>query len=146
MYKPSAENQTSKRDCWKRIEDVIKMSRMTTNAFARHIGLARGENLYQIKRGNNGISLDLANRITAKFPEVSKLWLLTGDGQMISGDAPAGPWSNIGTPNSEAFIGFAAALILPKLVNKSECRDPYMVAVNHAEKLMAALAKKGGEQ
>ena len=55
-------------------------------------------------------------------------------------------YSNIGTPNSEAFIGFAAALILPKLVNKSECRDPYMVAVNHAEKLMAALAKKGGEQ
>lgn len=59
------------------------MSRMTTNAFARHIGLARGENLYQIKRGNNGVSLDLANRITAKFPEVSKLWLLTGDGRCL---------------------------------------------------------------
>lgn len=146
MYKENAENQTPKRDCWKRIEDVIKMSRMTTNAFARHIGLARVENLYQIKRGNNGVSFDVADRIVAKFPEVSKLWLLTGDGQMINGDAPAGPWSNIGTPNSKAFLGFTAALLLPELVNKSECRDPYTLAVDHAEKLMAALAKKGGKQ
>ena len=108
--------------------------------------MARGENLYQIKRGNNGVSLDVADRIVAKFPEVSKLWLLTGDGQMINGDAPAGPWSNIGTPNSKAFLGFAAALLLPELVNKSECRDPYTLAVDHAEKLVAALAKKGGQQ
>ena len=137
---------TNKNENWERLESVIRWANMTINYFGRYIGLSRSENLYQIKRGNNGVSLDLANRITAKFPEVSKLWLLTGDSQMISGDAPAGPWSNIGTPNSEAFIGFAAALILPKSVNKSECRDPYMVAVNHAEKLMAALAKKGGEQ
>ena len=105
-----------------------------------------GRNLYQIKRGNNGVSLDVADRIVAKFPEVSKLWLLTGDGQMINGDAPAGPWSNIGTPNSKAFLGFAAALLLPELINKSECRDPYTLAVDHAEKLVAALAKKGGQQ
>ena len=31
---------------------------MTANAFARHLGLPRGENLYQIKRGNNGIVYD----------------------------------------------------------------------------------------
>ena len=65
---------------------------------------------------------------------------------MINGDAPAGPRSNIGTPNSKAFLGFVAALLLPELVNKSECRDPYTLAVDHAEKLMAALAKKGGQQ
>nr|WP_300100701.1 S24 family peptidase [uncultured Alistipes sp.] len=57
---------------------------MTTNYFARYIGLARGENLYQIKRGNNGISLDVAERIVAKFPQVDKLWLLTGEGQMFA--------------------------------------------------------------
>ena len=70
-------------DNWARIEAVINMAQMTTNAFARHIGLPRGENLYQIKRGNNGVSLDLANRIVAKFSEVSKLWLLTGDGRCL---------------------------------------------------------------
>lgn len=36
---------------------------MTVNYFARYIGLTRGENLYRIKRGDNGISRDLADRI-----------------------------------------------------------------------------------
>lgn len=56
---------------------------MSTNYFARHIGLSRGENLYQIKRGNNGISRDLASRIVTRFPQIDKLWLLTGEGQMF---------------------------------------------------------------
>ena len=66
-----------KQNNWQRIEAVIKWANMSTNYFARHIGLARGENLYQIKRGNNGISLDVADRIVAKFPQVDKLFLLT---------------------------------------------------------------------
>ena len=70
-------------DNWARIEAVINMAQMTTNAFARHIGLPRGENLYQIKRGNNGISFDVADRICCRVPEISKLWLLTGDGKMF---------------------------------------------------------------
>ena len=72
-----------KQDNWRRIEAVIKWANMSTNYFARHIGLARGENLSQIKRGNNGISIDVAQRVVAKFPEIDKLWLLTGDGQMF---------------------------------------------------------------
>ena len=72
-----------KQNNWQRVEAVIKWANMSTNYFARHIGLARGENLYQIKRGNNGISMDVAERIVAKFPQVDKLWLLTGDGQMF---------------------------------------------------------------
>lgn len=73
-----------KQNNWQRIEAVIKWANMSTNYFARYIGLARGENLYQIKRGNNGISLDVADRIIFKFPQVDKLWLLTGEGQMFA--------------------------------------------------------------
>lgn len=73
-----------KQNNWQRVEAVIRWANMSTNYFARHIGLARGENLYQIKRGNNGISLDVADRIVAKFPQVDKLWLLTGEGQMFA--------------------------------------------------------------
>lgn len=58
---------------WQRIEMVIQQSKMTANAFARHIGLPRGENLYQIKKGNNGISLDVATRICQHYPEIDKL-------------------------------------------------------------------------
>ncbi len=73
-----------KQNNWERIEAVIKWANMSTNYFARHIGLARGENLYQIKRGNNGISLDVADRIVTKYPQIDKLWLLTGEGQMFT--------------------------------------------------------------
>lgn len=75
-----AEKQTA----WQRLEALILWAGMTTNSFARHIGLARGENLYQIKRGNNGISLPLAERIITHFPEIDKLWLLTGEGHMMA--------------------------------------------------------------
>ena len=73
-----------KQNNWQRIEAVIKWANMSTNFFARYIGLARGENLYQIKRGNNGISLNVADRIVSKFPQIDKLWLLTGEGQMFA--------------------------------------------------------------
>lgn len=71
---------------WQRIEQVIKWSGIASvSAFAREIGLNRGENLYQIKRGNNGISRDLAESIAAKYPQISKAWLLTGEGEMLPG-------------------------------------------------------------
>lgn len=73
-------------DNWQRIEQVIKWSGIASvSAFAREIGLNRGENLYQIKRGNNGISRDLAESIAAKYPQISKAWLLTGEGEMLPG-------------------------------------------------------------
>lgn len=73
-----------KQNNWQRIESVISWANMTTNYFARYIGLPRGENLYQIKRGNNGISRDVAQRIVDRFPEIDLLWLLTGEGQMFA--------------------------------------------------------------
>ncbi|MFI3289466.1 MAG: hypothetical protein SNH55_04840 [Rikenellaceae bacterium] len=73
----------NREDCWPRLESVIKWSNMSTNHFARHIGLMRGENLYQIKRGNNGISRRLAEMIVSTFPEINMIWLLTGVGEMV---------------------------------------------------------------
>ncbi len=56
---------------------------LSVNAFAGSIGLKRAENLYQIKRGNHGISKELAELITSKYTTVSKSWLLTGSGNMF---------------------------------------------------------------
>jgi hypothetical protein len=75
-------------DNWQRIEQIIKWTGFASvSAFAREIGLNRSENLYQIKRGNNGISRDLSEIITTRFPEISRAWLLTGEGAMLKGDA-----------------------------------------------------------
>lgn len=130
---------------WQRIEMVIQQSKLTVNAFARHIGLPRGENLYQIKKGNNGISLDVAKRIVSKFPQVDKLWLLTGDGQMFRDDAPAGPWSHTGTSNSEAFRAWAAVHLLPVFIEKGS-PAPATAALDQVDELLEQLAKKGGRQ
>ncbi len=75
---------TNKNENWVRLESVIRWANMTTNYFGRYIGLARSENLYQIKAGKNGISQNLARRIVEKFPELSVGWLLTGEGDMFS--------------------------------------------------------------
>ena len=80
------ENQNN----WQRIESVVKWANMTTNYFARYIGLSRGENLYQIKRGHNGISRKLGERI-AQIPffnaDVEKsirgVELLSPDGYVV---------------------------------------------------------------
>jgi len=75
---------------WQRLEKVIKWAGMSVNAFALHIGLKRSENLYQIKKGNHGISKELANIISTKYPQISRSWLLTGEGEMLKdGDSHA---------------------------------------------------------
>lgn len=56
---------------------------MSVNSFAREIGLSRAENLYQIKRGKYGISRDLAEMISLRYPNISKAWILTGEGSMF---------------------------------------------------------------
>lgn len=69
--------------CWQRIEKVLKHADMSANYFAKYIGLARGENLYQIKRGRNRISLDVAQKIHRKFPRFSISWLMCGEPELI---------------------------------------------------------------
>jgi hypothetical protein len=73
-------------DNWQRIERVVRWTGLSVNSFAHAVGLSRGENLYQIKRGNNGISRELALMISTKYPEISRAWLLTGDGDMFAAE------------------------------------------------------------
>lgn len=47
------------------------------------IGLSRAENLYHIRRGNYGISEDLADRIIKQDPDIDRTWLLSGVGNML---------------------------------------------------------------
>lgn len=68
---------------WQRIEKVLKHADMSANYFAKYIGLRHGENLYQIKRGRNKISLDVARRIHRKFPRYSISWLMCGEPEVI---------------------------------------------------------------
>ncbi len=68
---------------WPRLEKVISWSKMSSNRFAKHIGLTRAETLYQIEKGKHNLSRRVAEAIVAKFPEISVSWLLTGSGEMF---------------------------------------------------------------
>ncbi len=68
---------------WQRLEQIVKWAGLSVNSFGREIGLTRSETLYQIKRGNNGISRDLAETICRRYPQVSKAWLLAETGPML---------------------------------------------------------------
>ena len=88
------ENTQLYADPWSRIQAVHRYSGVTSiNAFAFHIGLPRGENLYQIKKGNNRISPALAERICNLYPEINPGWLLTGRGEMFFPDPAPKPES-----------------------------------------------------
>jgi len=72
-------DNTSTTADWARLNEVVKASGMSVNAFALHIGLPRSENLYQIKKGNHGISKALAGTINSYFPDYSVGGLLSGE-------------------------------------------------------------------
>ena len=66
-----------------RLLEVIEYSKMSKNAFAKHIGHSNGTMIYHVLNGRNGISEKLTNEICKKFPEVNFLWLLKGIGKML---------------------------------------------------------------
>lgn len=78
------EMHNKKENDWERLTNVLEWSNLNPNAFAREIGIPRAENLYQIRKGNNGISRKLASLIAAKYPEIDMAWLLTGEGTMLN--------------------------------------------------------------
>lgn len=77
---------------WQRLEQIIRWTGLSTNAFAFSIGLKRSQNLYQIKRHRNRISKDLADRIVRRYPVFDRSWLLTGDGPSPDRKVASGLW------------------------------------------------------
>lgn len=71
-----------------RIRLVATFAVLTTIELAYRLGLTRGENLYQIIKGNHGITEDLAQRIATLYPIFSKHWLLTGEGDPLVAGFP----------------------------------------------------------
>lgn len=69
---------------WDRLAIVINESGMTMHSFAKHIGLPRSETIYQIKRGQIGISKHVADAVVEHFPEYSSIWLQSGYGTMLA--------------------------------------------------------------
>ena len=67
-----------------RIKKVLDHANMSASRFAKHIGLKTPQNIYDIQRGKHGISKLVAEKITAKYLNINRIWLLTGEGEMFN--------------------------------------------------------------
>jgi len=68
-----------------RIEELLHHFRMTQKEFAEKCGILP-ETIADIKREKHGISKKVSEKILNAFPEVNKVWLLTGEGDMLNND------------------------------------------------------------
>lgn len=68
-----------------RIRKVMNCYNITSFAeFCRKIGYKNGQYLTDIKRKNGKIPPEFAAKITETFPEISRLWLIYGEGNMLA--------------------------------------------------------------
>lgn len=133
MYKKNAKIQNPKPDCWERIEALSKWSGLTIDDLNHHLRRYTRENLYEIKSGNSDITLNMAGCICCYFPEINKLWLLTGEGQMLKEPQNITPWVY--------FAGSALSALISKGVDM-----PEVSAANYADHLVEIYTQKGGKQ
>ena len=66
-----------------RLNQILEYTGMRKNTLAKALGYTNCAIFYQIETGRNGISSNLAIRISERFPEISQNWILTGKGQML---------------------------------------------------------------
>ena len=81
---------TNKFNNWERLAKVIERFGLSINSFAKALGLNRSETLYHIRKGDFGISADLADRIVKLDKDIDRTWLLSGIGNMLHSDPTNG--------------------------------------------------------
>lgn len=64
--------------------DLILELQMNPKSFAESLGFNRADRIYNVLKGLNGISSDLAKIISEKYSNVNYEWLLTGEGEMLN--------------------------------------------------------------
>jgi len=66
-----------------RLKSLLKYYELTPTMLAKALGFKYPDRLYYILRGRNGISDKMTEELVNLFPELSKGWLLTGEGEML---------------------------------------------------------------
>lgn len=70
-----------------RLNNLLNYLNINAKSFSEELGYNRPQVVYDIIKGKTkGISESIANKITSVFPEVSKIWLLTGEGNMLKNE------------------------------------------------------------
>lgn len=66
------------------LEKILSHTGLSVSSLATEIGLSRAQALYDIQNEKTkSITQPMADRITQKFSDISRVWLLTGEGEML---------------------------------------------------------------
>ena len=71
----------------KKIDEILKYLGISAKAFAESLGYERPQIIYDIQKGKTKrISEDLSIKIVSVYKSINKVWLLTGEGEMLNAD------------------------------------------------------------
>lgn len=80
------------------INKLLEYSEMNPKKFSEKIGLMRPQAIYDIQNGKTkNISQGMVDKIISVFPEIDRVWLLTGDGEMLRESHSTSPVGNAAT-------------------------------------------------
>lgn len=70
-----------------RINKILDIKGLNVKQLAEKMGLERPQALYDIQKGKTkSITDNIANKILSVFPDVSRMWILTGEGDVLIQD------------------------------------------------------------
>lgn len=73
------------------VNKLLEYSEMNPKKFSEKIGLMRPQAIYDIQNGKTkNISPGMVDKIISVFPEIDRVWLLTGEGEMLKEGAGDG--------------------------------------------------------
>lgn len=64
------------------LRKILEYTGQSSRGLAMEIGIKTPQTFYDILNGKHGISTKVAEAICARYPDINKLWILTGDGEM----------------------------------------------------------------
>lgn len=77
-----------------RIIAILEKYGITATSFAKTIGIEQPQAIYDIKSGKTKtITERIASKIISSYPEISRSWLMSGEGDMFGKSAPILPIS-----------------------------------------------------
>lgn len=69
------------------LEYILSQEKITYAQLSKEMGLSRAQPLYDIRDGNiKRISENYASKIIAVYPKYNRIWLLTGEGEILKDD------------------------------------------------------------
>ena len=76
-------------DIKERFKQIMEREKLTAGAFAESIGVAQATISHILGARNKYPSTEVILRLHHRYPDINLEWLLTGEGNMSSGDAEA---------------------------------------------------------